>query len=179
MQKNKKITYAFIDSQNLNLGVQSLGWKLDWKRFRVYLKDKYNVSMAYMFLGYIEGNNGLYRSLQAAGFILIFKPMLHYKNGKIKGNCDAELVLQAMIDFDDYNKAVIVSGDGDFYCLVRHLLKNNKLETVFVPDRYRYSSLLKKASGGHLSFVSDHKKKFEYKKKENSSGTSPQERSLS
>ena len=30
--------YAFIDSQNLNLGIQSMGWKLDWKKFRVYFK---------------------------------------------------------------------------------------------------------------------------------------------
>ena len=36
-------TYAFIDSQNLNLGVRSQGWKLDFERFRVFLKDKYKV----------------------------------------------------------------------------------------------------------------------------------------
>ena len=35
--------FAFIDSQNLNLGVQSLGWKLDHRGFRVYLKEKYKV----------------------------------------------------------------------------------------------------------------------------------------
>jgi hypothetical protein len=36
--------YAFIDSQNLNLGIKDLGWNLDFARFRVYLKDKYKVS---------------------------------------------------------------------------------------------------------------------------------------
>lgn len=43
--------YAFIDSQNLNLGVQDLGWQLDFKRFRVYLKEKFHVRRAYLFLG--------------------------------------------------------------------------------------------------------------------------------
>jgi len=40
------------------------------------------------------------------------------KNGKVKGNCDAELILQAMIDIDKYEKAVLVSSDGDFACLI-------------------------------------------------------------
>jgi len=32
-----KKNYAFIDSQNLNLGAQELGWKIDYKKFNVYL----------------------------------------------------------------------------------------------------------------------------------------------
>ena len=113
-----KSNFAFIDSQNLNLSIQSLGWKLDFARFRIYLKDKYKVEKAFLFIGYIEGNNDLYKSLQEAGFICIFKPTLIYKNGSTKGNCDAELVLQAMIEYSNYDKAVIVTGDGDFYCLI-------------------------------------------------------------
>jgi hypothetical protein len=68
--------YAFIDAQNVHLGIKSLGWKMDWKRFRIYLKDKYNVSKAYMFLGFIPSNQELYSSLQESGFILIFKPLV-------------------------------------------------------------------------------------------------------
>lgn len=52
--------YAFIDSQNLNLGVRDQGWQLDFRRFRVYLKDKYNVVKAYLFLGYLEEHEKLY-----------------------------------------------------------------------------------------------------------------------
>jgi len=33
--------YAFIDSQNLNLSIREQGWVLDFKKFRIYLKDKY------------------------------------------------------------------------------------------------------------------------------------------
>jgi len=32
--KRKENNYAFIDAQNLNLGIQSLGWKLNYKKFR-------------------------------------------------------------------------------------------------------------------------------------------------
>ena len=129
----KENNYAFIDSQNLNLGIKNLGWKLSFKKFRIYLKDKYKVSRAYLFIGYIPSNQSLYSSLQEIGYILIFKPTLPDERGDVKGNVDADLVLQAMIDYKKYNKAVIVTSDGDFYSLVKYLYKNKKLKFVISP----------------------------------------------
>ena len=126
--RKKGNNHAFIDSQNVNLAIRGLGWKLDWKRFRVYLREKYAVTKAFLFIGYIEGNNDLYVALQDAGFICIFKPTLEYKDGTTKGNVDAELVLHAMIELQNYEKAVLVTGDGDFYCLVKYWIENEKLE---------------------------------------------------
>ena len=57
--------YAFIDSQNLNLSIKQQGWKLDFKRFRTYLQQKYNVTKAFLFIGYIAGNQRLYDNLQS------------------------------------------------------------------------------------------------------------------
>lgn len=139
-------TFAFIDSQNLNLGVRSQGWKLDWRKFRQYLRNKYNVSKAYLFIGQVAGNESLYALLQESGYILIFKPTLeHHDHGKIKikGNVDAELVLHCMIQYKIYDKAIIVSGDGDFHCLVEYLEKKNKLYRILVPNKH-YSGLLRK-----------------------------------
>ena len=82
--KKKSNNYAFIDSQNLNLSIRSLGWKLDFARFRVYLKEKYGVTKAFLFIGFVEGNNDLYVSLQSAGFLCIFKPTLNTKMGQPK-----------------------------------------------------------------------------------------------
>jgi len=104
-------------------------------------------------------------SLQKSGYVLIFKEILKYKDGCVKGNCDAELVLQAMIDYKKYGKAVIVSGDGDFACLIRHLKKQNKLEKVLVPNIKKYSALLKKAAADEcLDFMNNLKTKLEYEK---------------
>lgn len=139
-------TYAFIDSQNLNLGVQSLGWKLDFARFRKYLEDKYKVEKAYLFIGFIEDNQPLYTHLQKVGYICIFKPTLRasqHKKIKIKGNVDAELVLHTMIEYPNYEKAIIVSGDGDFHCLVEYLKQKGKLLKVMAPNK-NYSSLLRR-----------------------------------
>ena len=61
----------------------------------------------------------------------------------MKGNVDAELVLySSAIEFNNYNKAIIVSSDGDFACLLRYLIDNGKLARVITPT-LRYSKLLK------------------------------------
>ena len=163
--KKKSNNYAFIDSQNLNLSIRSLGWKLDFARFRVYLKEKYEVEKAFLFIRYVEGNNDLYVSLQSAGFLCVFKPTLEYKDGTTKGNCDAELVLHAMIEYPNYDKAIIVTGDGDFYCLVQYLIEKGKFERVVIPNLFKYSALLKRFGRKQLSFMNDLRNKLEYKKK--------------
>ena len=156
MPKNTDVVYAFIDSQNLNLSIKHdlydksntkiyTGWQLDFSRFYIYLQDKYNVSKAFLFIGYInkKKNLSLYSHLRSAGYDLVFKPTLQH-NGKIKGNVDAELVLHAMIEYPNYDKAIIVSGDGDYHCLIEYLEKNKKLSKLLIPNKHSYSSLLRK-----------------------------------
>jgi len=160
---DKQNNYAFIDSQNLHLGVKSLGWKLDYKKFRIYLREKYNVSTAYMFIGYLIGNQALYVSLQKAGYVLVFKPVSYDGDGNVKGNVDADLVLQAMINYKDYDNAVIISSDGDFCSLVRYLYEQNKLRLVMSPYIKTCSVLLKRAANEKIVFMDNLRKKLEYK----------------
>src|SRR3990167_1990234 len=155
MKKRKLLKiYAFIDSQNLNLGTSKniyrnkkliyRGWKLDFKKFRIYLRDKFRVEKAFLFIGYIKQNENLYRRLRRFGYELIFKPTVKDNQGKPKGNVDAELVLySAAIEYENYDKAVIVSGDGDFYCLHEFLYKNKKLLRIIIPNEKSESSLLR------------------------------------
>lgn len=157
--------YAFVDTQNLNLGIQELKWKLDFRKLRVYLRDKYHVEKAYLFIGYIPENQNLYRALQDGGYILIFKPILKTKGGEVKGNVDADLVLQAMIDYKKYDKAVIITSDGDFYCLVDYLYKKKKLKKVLSPTSSKCSVLLKKAAREKIDFMNYLKKKLSLKMK--------------
>lgn len=143
----QEIIYAFIDSQNLNLAIKECGWKLDFTRFYIYLKDKYKVEKVLLFIGYVAGNEALYTFLQKSGYILIFKPTLEYKKEgrfRTKGNVDAELVLHAMIEYPNYDKAIIVSGDGDFHCLIEYLEKQGKLLYLLIPNPKKYSALLRK-----------------------------------
>jgi len=163
---SKSNNYAFIDSQNLNLGVRTLGWNIDYRKFRLYLKNKYDVSHAFLFIGLVANNQQLYTELQKAGFILVFKPTVQYfENGKqtVKGNVDAELVLHAAaIQFKKYDKAVIVSGDGDFACLVDFLIGEGKLLHILTPNA-KYSKLLRPFSN-YTVRIDQLKKSLAYQK---------------
>lgn len=139
----KQKVYAFIDSQNLNLGINSLGWKLDFRKFRQYLRQKYGVSEAYLFIGLVDTEATLYANLQRMGYLLIFKPTLELPGGTVKGNVDAELVLHAMIQYPNYDKAIIVSGDGDFHCIIEYLEGKAKLLKVLAPNKH-FSGLLRR-----------------------------------
>jgi len=111
--KKLLLNYAFIDGTNLYLSAKNLGWEINWSVFREYLHKRHNVSHAYYFIGHLEKYQYLYDELRNYGYILIHKPVLKLPSGEIKGNCDAELVLSAMVEINNYNKAVIVTGDGD------------------------------------------------------------------
>jgi len=161
--KKKGNNFAFIDGQNLNLGIKNLGWKLDFARFRKYLAEKYSITTAYYFIGYVPGNQPLYSMLQKMRYVLVLKPTIPDADGNIKGNIDADLVLQAMIDFSNYDQAIIISSDGDFYSLVKHLYQNNKLRFVMSPYVETCSTLLKKEAKERIVFMDNLRKKLEYK----------------
>ena len=164
----KENNYAFIDSQNLNLAIRDQGWRLDFGRFRTYLSDRFSVKKAFLFIGYVATNEDLYAALQMQGFILIFKPTLALnknKSIKIKGNVDAELVLHTMIELPNYDKAVIVSGDGDFQCLVKHLKNIEKLRKLIIPNQNKYSSLLRRFLPKDAVFMSGLRGKLEYERR--------------
>lgn len=160
-KKDELSNFAFLDAQNLYHGIKSQNWQLDYNKFRQYLKDKYKVTKAFLFIGYLPENADLYRDLQSFGYILIFKEALKIKNKIIKGNVDAELVLEVMIQYDNYQKAVIVSGDGDFGCLIKHLYKQTKLEIVLVPNQNKYSVLIKKTAKEKIDSLGNLRKKIQ------------------
>jgi uncharacterized LabA/DUF88 family protein len=155
MKSKRPIIYAFIDSQNLNLGTSKnlyknkkliyQGWKLDFKKFQIYLKNKFKISKTFLFIGYIKQNQKLYSFLRRCGYTLIFKPTTKDSQGKFKGNVDAELVLHcAAIEFSNFDQAIIVAGDGDYHCLLEYLAQKNKLLRLIIPNAKSESTLLKK-----------------------------------
>jgi uncharacterized LabA/DUF88 family protein len=163
--KSRENNFAFIDSQNVYKGTRrDLGWELDWVRFRVYLKHKYDITRAYLFIGFMPEHNDIYDDLQKAGFILKFKPVLPNGKDGVKGNIDADLVLQAMIDYLDYDRAVIVSSDGDFYSLARYLYDNQKLLAVLSPHRKTCSLLLRKSAKDKMVYMDNLREKLAKRK---------------
>lgn len=139
---------AFIDGQNLHLGTRQEGWSVDLIRFRIYLKDKYQTSLAYYFIGYVqEGQTDLYSQIQQAGFIIVFKEHSKYSTTSKKGNVDTDVVFEIMKNLTEnikFEKILLVSGDGDYIKVVKYLIKKNKFLKVIFPNLKFASSLYKK-----------------------------------
>lgn len=123
-----------------------------------------------MFIGYVPEFESLYEQLHETGYAVVLKPTFDMtrlrsenedqrtKNQEettgqtgenkekpeekkpVKGNIDADLVLWAMKELSNYDKAIIVSGDGDFYSLVEYLQEQGKLLKLLTPSRF-YSGL--------------------------------------
>ena len=152
---------AFIDGQNLHMGTTKSdpSWKIDLKKFRIYLENKYSVERAYYFLGFVqEENQELYEKIQEAGFILIFREHNPAMIGKKKGNVDSDIIfhiMKKMYKQEDFNKVVLVSGDGDYKVLVDFLIEENKFAMLLFPNKKFASSLYKKIKSDHKSFLED------------------------
>jgi uncharacterized LabA/DUF88 family protein len=154
--------YAFIDAQNLHQGISAMGWHLDYSKFRKYLEKRFNVGRAFLFMGYMKEHEDVYEMLRSAGFELVYKEVNESPNGVIKGNCDADLVLETMKQLPYYDKAVIVSADGDFCSLLAFLLEHGKLERVLVPSHKTFSFLIEKAADNKITKLNGLKKELAY-----------------
>jgi uncharacterized LabA/DUF88 family protein len=177
MSKKKERNFAYIDGANLHKGIGSLGWKIDYRRFRVWLTEKYCVERAYIFIGLIPKYKDLYTFLQEAGFTLIFKETIYDGEGKIKGNCDADLVLHAVKDVfeSDLDKMVIVSSDGDYAAMVKFLNERKKLRILLSPHKKEQCSILLKRTNAPITYLDGVRAFLEIrkteKKKEKAPGT--------
>lgn len=155
--KNKENNFAYIDGANLHKGIVSSGWNLDYKKFRIWLAEKYGVRTTYLFIGLIPKYKELYKYLQECGFTLVFKEVVYDDNGKPKGNCDADLVLQSVCDVYEQKceKAIIVTSDGDYASLVKFLLQKNRLSVVLSPRNKDKCSILLKRTGAKITYIGD------------------------
>lgn len=151
---------VYIDGNNLYRGAKELGYLIDYKKFRGWLRQKYGAENIYLFIGLVPTRIKFYEHLQECGFILIFKQTISFE-GVIKGNCDAELVLKTVFDFytKAFDKCIIISGDGDFGCLVEFLESNNVLGGIISPDENKCSILLRNKNT-EITFLNDHYHKF-------------------
>lgn len=171
MKPKKPRVFAFIDSQNLNVSIKKLGWKMDWHKLRMFLTDKYGVDQAFMFIGYVPEFEDMYVQLHETGYSVVLKPTYDMTKPRVeevkkedekpvKGNIDADLVLWAMKEISNYDKAIIVSGDGDFYSLVEYLESKNRLLKLLTPSSH-YSNLFNRYES-YIDRLDTHRRELAY-----------------
>ncbi len=163
--------YAFIDGNNLYLTFVGLGIQLKYDKLLSYLKKRHNVTIAYYFIGRMSQNQHIYDTLSSYGYTLQFrdvskkggKPVtcpacgkpFEIDKGKTKCDCDADLVLQVMDVIKDYDKAIIITSDGDFDNLIKKLIILDKLDMVLAPSKAGCSHLLNSATLGRIAFLDE------------------------
>ncbi|TSC89828.1 MAG: hypothetical protein G01um10143_318 [Parcubacteria group bacterium Gr01-1014_3] len=173
-EKSDKPNLAFVDGQNMHFGTTKCykcaarlkisikeikladcncgnAWEVNLAKLRVYLKENYNVSEAYYLLGNLKDNNAdMYNEIQKAGFILVFKEHHNKSKSKKKGNVDADLVFEVMknlIDNQNFNQVVLISGDGDYKKLVSYLITKKRFKKILFPNKQFASSLYNELGG--------------------------------
>ena len=155
--QNPRINIAYIDATNLDKALRrDLKWVLDYKKFRIWLTEKYKIERACIFIGHIPKYKDIYDRLQECGFELIFKEVI-YQRGIPKGNCDSDLLMKASSDFyeGDLNEAVIVASDGDYAPLVKLLHSRKRLLTILSPSKAKKCSILLKRTGASIAYIND------------------------
>ncbi len=150
----------YIDGNNLYRAAKTLGFDIDYGIFGVWLRQKYNASVIFLFIGFLPKRIKFYEYLRENGYILIFKEIIFYEE-TIKGNCDAELVLKLVSDFytKSFNSCVLITGDGDFGCLVE-FLKNNAADIHLIAPNKKRCSVLLKNKYVKMTFLNNHYHKF-------------------
>ncbi len=162
---------AFIDGQNLHLGITSEWWQIDMTRFRIFLRDRFHVDEAYYFLGCItDEQSDLYTNIQRAGFILVFREHSSVMIGTKKWNVDTDIVFNIMRRLylrQEFQKIVLVSGDGDYFKMVRFLIEEDRFERIIFPNRHHSSlyKIIRSRYGINLS-LPDFRSKLEYHKRQ-------------
>lgn len=153
----------YIDGNNLYRGAKELGFEIDYKKLRGWLRQKYEPEFVYLFIGLVPARAKFYEYLQKCGYILIFKQTVSVGE-KIKGNCDAELILKTVSDFytKSFDSCILVTGDGDFGCLVEFLKEHKSISLVLSPDENKCSFLLRNKNI-EITFLNDHYHKFSNK----------------
>lgn len=142
--------YAYIDGQNLKMGTidTNPSWQIDLRRFRVYLREKYNVEKAFYYMGYV---------IDGAKYEKLYDVLNVMKRTYLK---------------EPFDKIVLVSGDGDYKALVDFLIEQNKFEKILFPNKKFASSLYKQLEPKYFDYLNypSVQHKIEYQKRRSSLG---------
>ena len=148
---------AYIDNQNLQIATKTADdpWRIDMKRFRVYLREKYGVETAYLFVGAFDPDKqGYYTAMQRHGYTLIWRLHAMEALGHKKGNVDTDIVFYIMKDcYEEECDVILVSGDGDFCRTVEHVHSKGKLKKILLPSHKNASSLYNRFGNEHKAYL--------------------------
>lgn len=165
-KKNNQPTYVFIDASNIIYGCNSKKWKMDFKKLFKYLKERFNAEKVFYFAGLDPENKkqlGFYEKLQEFGYILRLVPLKTFSDGSRKGDVDSRMTFEIMRQYENFDKTVVLTGDGDYFWVLEYLIENDKkVRILSFPNRTAQE--LKKLVKGNFASLTSLKSILEFKK---------------
>lgn len=132
---------VFIDAANIFYCYKDTGWKINFKKLKRYFEAKCTLIGIYYYNAHFENNprqKSFFDMLSRKGFILRTKQIRIILNNDgsktLKGNCDTDIVVDAVSSMSEYDTAVIMSGDSDFISLV-NLLRGKGKKVIIISTR--------------------------------------------
>ena len=133
---------VFIDAANIIHCHKDIGWKVDFKKLKKYFETKCSLVAIYYYSAYLDESptqQSFFEMLSRKGYILRLKKLRRITNTdgtiQFKGNCDTDMVVDAVARMDEYDTAVIMSGDSDFISLV-NLLRGKGKRVIVISTRW-------------------------------------------
>ena len=166
---SKPVTYAFVDAANIIYrDVELHPWKIDLKKLIKYLRERFGVSKV-LYFGGIDDRNAtqirLHEKMKTWGYELHLNPIKRFMNeqGKwyIKADVDSHMTFEMMRLFRQYDRAIILTGDGDFYWVLKYLLENKGFVWLLASHR-KTAKELKRLFGHRFINFDDSRQSLEY-----------------
>jgi len=155
---------VYIDAQNIHKWIKNYHSRvLDWWRFFVYCKEKFQADTIKIFLWYVAKYEKLYNELKQTGYIVCFKDTLILPDWSIKGNVDIDIAIIWLQDYyeNKLSRAVLVTWDGDYNSLIAFWQDKDVFECVLVPGIESSSQLLHKIAGKNVIDIAPMQKKLQ------------------
>jgi uncharacterized LabA/DUF88 family protein len=157
---------VFVDGSNMFYAQRKAGWHVDYRKVYEYFTRDLEVYNAFYYTSVASppdpATEGFLRALTGIGYTVrrkAVKEMTDPETGAVtrKANLDIEIVIDMLTTLDQYDLAVLISGDGDFERAVELLRSRGKricgvglramaaYDLVNAVDRYIYLESLREA----------------------------------
>lgn len=95
-----------------------------------------------------------YAFLEQFGYKLFLKPVKLYDkedgSAKRKANCDVDMAFHLMKEKDNFYRAIILSGDGDFLPVLKYLKNEENKNIVVLARGPRTAKEIRQFAGGNF-----------------------------
>lgn len=172
-RKKSPVTYAFVDASNIIYRPTDKDfWKIDVKKLLLYLKHRFGVSRVFYYGGVDENDTvqtRLYRNFEKWGYELRLNPIKRFTNERgeryTKADVDSRMTFEMMRYKDEYDRVLVLTGDGDFLWVLEYLMKEKKKAMWLLSSPTKTAKELRKLFGYRFINFDDTRRWIEYQPK--------------